>query len=152
MTPTSTATSIGNSVSGGTAPTPTQDGLESSCNNYALAKSGDNCVDFAKSRGITPAQLYAWNPVLGLNGADCSTKFWASEFYCIGATATVPVAAPAPAQTGIIASCNKYAKAIAEDTCDVFASRNSISDAQLFAWNGVLGISGQNCQSSLWTG
>jgi LysM repeat protein len=89
---------------------------------------------------------------LGLSGADCSTKFWASEFYCIGATATVPVTAPGPAQTGITASCNKYAQAIADDTCSVLASRNSISNAQLFAWNGVLGTDGQNCQTSLWTG
>jgi hypothetical protein len=57
--PTSTATSIGNSVSGGWAPSPTQDGLVSGCNNYALAKSGDDCFDFANSHSIAPTQLYA---------------------------------------------------------------------------------------------
>jgi hypothetical protein len=66
--------------------------------------------DFSKIHNILPAQLYAWNSVLGLNGADCSTKFWAGEFYCIGATATVPVAAPGPAQTGITASCKNMHK------------------------------------------
>jgi hypothetical protein len=66
--------------------------------------------DFSKIHNILPAQLYAWNSVLGLNGADCSTKFWAGELHCIGATATVPVSAPGPAQTGITASCKNMHK------------------------------------------
>jgi LysM repeat protein len=138
-------------VSGGSAPSPTQDGLVSGCNNYALAKSGDDCFDFANSHSIAPTQLYAWNPVLGLNGSDCSTKFWASEYYCVGVlvTATTPVTAPGPTQTGITASCNLYAQAETGDDCDVFASRNSISNAQLYAWNKVLGTTGQNCGTSL---
>jgi hypothetical protein len=153
VTPTTTVTSTVDPVSGSaTAPSPTQDGLDASCNNYAIVSAGDDCYDFALAHNIKPAQLYAWNPVLGLNGVDCSTNFWASEYYCIGATATVPVAAPGSTQTGITASCNKYAKAIEKDICSVFASRNSISTAQLFAWNGVLGTNGENCQSSLWTG
>lgn len=137
-------------MSGGSAPSPTQDGLVKGCNNYALAKSGDDCFDFASSHSIAPSQLYAWNPVLGLNGAACSTKFWASEYYCVGVAATkTQVTAPGPTQTGIIASCNLYAQAKAGDDCTVFASRNSISNAQLYAWNGVLGSTGQNCRTAL---
>ena len=151
VTPTTTATSLANSVSGGTAPSPTQDGLVSGCNNYALVPAGDGCVDFAKSVGITLAQLYAWNPVLGLNGANCTTKLWANEYYCIGVwPTTTSVTAAGPTQTGITTSCNLYAEAIADDTCDVFAARNSISEAQLYAWNSVLGSTGQNCQTLLW--
>ncbi|KAK8137866.1 lysM domain-containing protein [Apiospora sp. TS-2023a] len=136
----------------GSAPSPTQDGLASNCNNFASVKGGDTCFDWAKVHGITPEQLYAWNPVLGLNGADCSTKFWSSEYYCIGVrpTQTTPVTAPGPTQSGIAPNCNKYAQAQKGDVCDTFAARNSISNAQLYAWNAALGSSGQNCGSSLW--
>ncbi|KAI0124099.1 hypothetical protein BJ170DRAFT_697065 [Xylariales sp. AK1849] len=134
------------------APSPTQDGLVSNCNNYAVVTSGDTCFDFAKAHSLTSDQLYAWNPVLGLNGANCSTNFWASEYYCIGVwvTATTPVTAPGPTQTGIVSNCAKYAEARSGDICDTFAARNSISNAQLYAWNAVLGSTGQNCGSSLW--
>lgn len=33
---------------------------------------------------ITLAQLYSWNPVLGANGENCATDFWAEEGYCVG--------------------------------------------------------------------
>ncbi|KAI0437932.1 hypothetical protein F4803DRAFT_536864 [Xylaria telfairii] len=155
VTPTTTvSTTITDPASHGTgsAPSPTQDGLVSDCNNYAIAKTGDTCFDFAKAHGLTTGQLYAWNPVLGLEGANCSTNFWASEYYCIGiwATATAPVTAPGPTQSGIVTNCAKFARAQKGDTCDVFAARNSISNAQLYAWNSVLGPAGQNCGSSLW--
>jgi LysM repeat protein len=126
----------------------------SGCNNFALAKAGDTCFDFAGAHGISTGQLYAWNPVLGLNGANCSTNFWASEYYCIGiraaATSTAPATAPGPTQSGIVSNCDNFAQAADGDTCDVFASRNMISNAQLYAWNAVLGSSGQNCQTMLW--
>ncbi|KAI0418525.1 carbohydrate-binding module family 50 protein [Xylaria grammica] len=151
VTPTSTVTTSANPVSGsGTAPSPTQDGLVSNCNNFATAVSGQGCFDFAQLHSIDPAQLYAWNPVLGLDGIDCTTALWASEYYCIG-TRTAPTTPPGPTQTGIVSNCNKYAAAIKDDSCDVFAARNSISNAQLYAWNGVLGAHGENCGTSLWT-
>lgn len=93
--------------------------------------------------------LLSGNPVLGSNGAACSTKFWASEYYCIG-TQVVPSTAPGPTQSGIVANCAKYSQAQAGDTCSVFATRNSISTAQLYSWNAVLGSTGQNCGTSLW--
>lgn len=33
--------------------------------------------------GITTTQLYTWNPILGSNGADCSTEFQAGVGYCV---------------------------------------------------------------------
>jgi hypothetical protein len=123
-----------------------RDCLDKKCSNDYIT------LDFPKSHNILPTQLYAWNPVLGLNVADCSSKFWASEFYCIGATATVPVAAPGPTQTGITAGCNKYAQAVEKDTCSVFGSRDSTSTVQLSAGNRVLSTDGHNCQTSVWTG
>ncbi|KAI0140764.1 hypothetical protein BJ166DRAFT_583997 [Pestalotiopsis sp. NC0098] len=137
------------SLGSSSAPSPTQDGLVKNCNNYASAKTGDTCFDFAKSNSLSPENFYAWNPVLGSNGAACSTKFWASEYYCIG-TQVVPSTPPGPTQSGIVANCAKYSQAQSGDTCSVFASRNSISTAQLYSWNAVLGSTGQNCGTSLW--
>ncbi|KAF3021589.1 hypothetical protein E8E14_013554 [Neopestalotiopsis sp. 37M] len=131
------------------APSPTQDGLAKNCNNYASAKAGDTCFDFAKNNGISADKLYSWNPVLGSDGANCVTKFWASEYYCIG-TQTSPSTAPGPTQSGIVSNCARYAAAQAGDVCSAFASRNGISTAQLYSWNAVLGSSGQNCGTSLW--
>jgi hypothetical protein len=153
VTPTTTVTATSNPVSGGLAPSPTQDGLVTNCNNFASAVAGQGCYDFATSHSIQPTQLYAWNPALGLDGAGCATALWASEYYCVGtsAAASTVTTAPGPTQTGIVSNCNKYAAAITNDTCDVFAARNMISNAQLYAWNSVLGT-GQNCASSLWAG
>ncbi|OHE97574.1 LysM domain-containing protein [Colletotrichum orchidophilum] len=153
VTPTTTATDIVNPVSGGAAPSPTQDGLVTNCNNYASATAGDGCEGFATRNSIEPTQLYAWNPVLGTAGSECSTALWASEYYCIGTwkpTQTSAVAAPGPTQTGITSSCNKFAEAISGDVCTVFASRNNITPAQLYAWNTVLGANGENCAGSMW--
>lgn len=77
MTPTTTVTTTGNSVSEAPGPTATQSGIAAGCNNYAQAKAGDDCYDFANSHGITPAQLYQYNSILGPNGANCSLMFQA---------------------------------------------------------------------------
>ena len=88
VTPTTTVTTTGNPASGGPGQTLTQDGIATNCNNYASAASGEGCHDFAVSHGVAPTQFYAWNPVLGSDGANCSTAFWASEYYCVGTSAT----------------------------------------------------------------
>ncbi|KAF2147914.1 glycoside hydrolase family 18 protein, partial [Myriangium duriaei CBS 260.36] len=51
-----------------------------------MAAAGDGCYSFAAKEGISTAQLYAWNPVLGANGENCLTSFWANEYYCTGAS------------------------------------------------------------------
>ncbi|KAI0431904.1 hypothetical protein F5Y09DRAFT_340145 [Xylaria sp. FL1042] len=127
VTPTSTATTSLNSVSGGTAPSPTQDGLVSNCNNYATAASG-------------------------LNGEDCTTALWASEYYCIGTwvpSSTAPITAPGPTQSGIVANCNKWAKPVPGTGCYDLATDNLITPSELYAWNAVLGPNGENCGTEL---
>lgn len=116
------------------------------------------CEPLISPFGHEPCQLthtisvYAWNPALGLNGAGCATALWASEYYCIGTWAPTSTTIPSPTQSGIVSNCNKYAAAIKDDGCDSFAARNSISNAQLYAWNSVLGPNGENCLTSLWAG
>ena len=76
------------STFGAAAPGPTQSGVTSSCNQYAEAVSGDTCFGFAQEHGITTADLYAWNAVLGPNGANCNTELFVGYYYCIGAGGT----------------------------------------------------------------
>ena len=78
--PTSTASST---TSG---PVPTQSGIASPCARYAEAHTGDTCASFAKANGITPADLYGRNSVLGRNGEKCETEFWVGYDYCVGGT------------------------------------------------------------------
>jgi len=142
-----------NSVSEAPGPTATQSGIAINCNNYAEAKSGDNCHDFAVSHSIAPAQLYQLNPVLGSNGVNCSTNFWASEYYCIGvATTTSSVIVPGPTQSGIASNCNNFAQAKAGDNCYNFAIDQDLSPAQFYSWNPVLGANGAQCSTQFQAG
>ena len=134
-----------------TVPSPVQSGISAQCTKYAEAKAGDFCTAFASGNNITPAQLYLWNPVLGPNGEKCDTLFEANEYYCIGSP-TAPIttsistpAAPTPTQSGISRSCNKYAMAVAGDTCFSFAQANTITMDKLYEWNTVLGSGGSQC-------
>lgn len=159
MTPTKTATSILNPANAAGGPTATQSGIASNCNNYAKANRGDNCYGFALANNITPTQLYAWNLVLGPNGANCSVQFQAEEYYCVGVvgsviststTATIisktfSIVAPSPTQSGIALTCNKYAEAHRGDGCYNFALAQGIKPDELYAWNKILGNNGADC-------
>ena len=68
-----------------TLSSPTQiNSIISSCNKYALAQSGDYCSKFAEDNGISTSDLYAWNTVLGSDGVNCNTAFFANYYYCVG--------------------------------------------------------------------
>ena len=146
---------------GGTAPTPTQSNISPSCTQYALAQSGDGCYSFSQLFDITQPALESWNPVLGTNGENCTTSFFAGYWYCIGVAGTSTVATtpiisptssviPSPVQSGIDPQCTHYSEAVSGDDCTNFASENSISPVQLYSWNPVLGSGGANCGSSFW--
>jgi len=62
---------------------PTQSGIAGDCNKIVVAESGDYCFLFAQDNNITTAELYAWNPILGPNGENCSTEFQLNEGYCV---------------------------------------------------------------------
>ncbi|KAK8131957.1 hypothetical protein PG999_000130 [Apiospora kogelbergensis] len=138
-----------------TAPGPTQSGIVPSCSKYAKTEAGDSCTAFAARNDITPAQLYAWNSVLGADGSSCNTALWANEWYCVGvsggptktsappattATATTTsVVPPGPTQTGIPGNCNAYAIPISGDGCWSFADRNGITLDNFYKWNPAVG-------------
>jgi hypothetical protein len=143
-----------------TTPSPTQTGIDPKCTRYAEAQSGDNCSNFAASNGISTDQLYGWNSILGANGVNCNTQFWAKEYYCIGVSAdgagsstrASSVTAPGPTQSGIASNCNRFLQARSGDTCSTFAQNSSITTAQLYAWNPVLKNDGSDCSTQFWAG
>ncbi|KAM0704603.1 hypothetical protein Q7P35_008837 [Cladosporium inversicolor] len=179
MAPNGTASgSNASSTSGADGPSKTQAGISSACTSFATAVSGDTCMKFAEAHGIKPEQLYEWNPVLGSNGANCATSFWAETSYCIGAgsssatspsstgsvanasttavssTISPPPTAEPPTQTetqaGTSSACNSFATAIAGDTCINFAKAHGIEPTQLYAWNPIIGSNGVNCATLFW--
>ncbi|KAL1306478.1 hypothetical protein AAFC00_005173 [Neodothiora populina] len=82
------ATTIAPSSTSSAAPTttvvqppgPTQSGIASNCNAYAIPIANDGCYSFAERYSISLDQLYEWNPALENN---CS-NFWGGKAYCIG--------------------------------------------------------------------
>lgn len=164
MFSTTTTTSQSSAASEVTAPGPTQTGIISTCNKFAESISGLGCYDFAVAEGITPAQLYAWNPILGVDGSSCVSELWANEYYCVGvsgatsatSTSSAPEAstssatAPGPTQAGIVSNCNKFAESISGLGCYDFAIAVGVTPSQLYVWNPVLGVDGANCSSELW--
>lgn len=153
--PTST-TSISSSKTS-SLPGPTQSGIAPQCNLYAVAQAGDYCYKFAADNHITTEQLYSWNAILGPNGADCSTEFQAGYEYCVGVstgatTTSTTTSAPIPTQSGLAQNCNHIAAAKAGDGCYSFAQEYSITTAQLYTWNPVLGSNGENCDTQFWAG
>lgn len=83
-TATTTTSASSTTTSASTIPSPTQSGIISSCNKYAEAVSGDFCSEFAPANDMSTDQLYAWNTILGANGANCNMEFQANTYYCVG--------------------------------------------------------------------
>lgn len=50
---------------------------------WAYPKSGDWCAKFADDNGIDLQTLFDLNPILGQDGAGCSTLFWLGVAYCL---------------------------------------------------------------------
>ncbi|KAI1109681.1 hypothetical protein F5Y14DRAFT_444510 [Nemania sp. NC0429] len=144
---TSTTTSRPSTTTTTSLPYPTQSGIVANCNKFKNAVSGDYCVKFAADNGITPDQLYAWNAILGPNGANCATQFQAGVDYCVGVSgmSSTTTTSAIPTQSGIAANCNKIVVAESGDYCYLFAQNNNITPQQLYTWNPVLGPNGENC-------
>ena len=146
---------------GNPAPSPVQSGISPSCTRYALAQSGDGCYSFSQVFDIAQQVFDVWNPVLGPNGENCETNFFAGYWYCVGVFGSSAViqtptvspttsATPSPTQSGIDPHCTSWSEAVAGDNCASFASKNHISPSQLYTWNSDLGSGGANCGSAFW--
>ncbi|KAH7321501.1 hypothetical protein BKA65DRAFT_568274 [Rhexocercosporidium sp. MPI-PUGE-AT-0058] len=157
VTPCPTYTSAPSATS---AAGPTQTGIVSNCNSYAMADLSIGCFDFATQNCINTTQLWAWNGVLGKNGENCQTLFWAKEYYCVNTFAvssTTPTTTSSTSKVtststhnGILSNCNKCATPLNGIGCFDFATQQGITQAQLYAWNPALGLNGANCGTVFW--
>lgn len=148
-------------------PAETHTGQPANCNQWHVVEDGDGCDTIEAEYGLTPDQFFGWNPAVS---RDCLTNFWLGYAYCVGVsssaspptTTTTPTttssptttpAIPSPVQDGnAVDNCNAYAQAQDGDWCAAFAERNGVREVDLYAWNTVLGASGENCASSFWGG
>ncbi|KAK9415412.1 putative chitinase [Seiridium unicorne] len=115
-----------------TPPGPTQTGIISTCNAYALPEDGSGCWDFANSNGITLDELYAWNPAIG----ECE-NFWLGEAYCVAVSGSAKRAQGArigSAALNIRTDCSTI-KVVSGDSCDLLASRCGISGDDFTKYN-----------------
>lgn len=133
MSSSNSPTKTTSSTQGGVVPPgPTQTGIASTCNKFAIPDSGQGCWDFATAHGITLDQLYAWNPAVG----QC-TAFLAGEAYCIGILGSGkrnndPYAYLAELERR--ADCTTV-KVISGDSCAALAERCKITSADFTRYN-----------------
>lgn len=125
-----------------TTPSPIQTGMVTDCDKFYDVQSGDDCADIASTESIPLASLYAWNPAVG---TACGSLYL-SYYICVGVTPATTtssptsstssstqasVTPPAPTQSGIPSDCDAYAVTESGDGCEVFATRNGITLADL---------------------
>jgi len=125
-----------------TTPSPIQTRMVTDCDKFYDVQSGDYCAGIASAESIPLASLYAWNPAIGTSCGD----LYLSYYVCIGVvsatiTSSSPtstsssieasVTPPAPTQSGIPNDCDAYAVTESGDGCEVFATRNGITLANL---------------------
>ncbi|KAH8645404.1 hypothetical protein BX600DRAFT_356684, partial [Xylariales sp. PMI_506] len=155
ITSTTLVTSIITSTtsSSGSAPSPTQSGLISTCDSYYLVVSGDTCYDISATYSITLDDFYSWNPAVG---DDCSGLDY-GYYVCVGVpgasttssttisttttstTTTAIATGPTPEQTGIISTCDGYYLVVSGDTCYDIAATYGITLDEFYSWNPAVG-------------
>ncbi|KAF2466140.1 uncharacterized protein BDR25DRAFT_377868 [Lindgomyces ingoldianus] len=143
-TPTPTAT-------GSPKPSPTQKGLINTCTKFYKALKDDNCNAIVATYGtFTLSDFLAWNPAVG---SDCG-GLWIDYYYCVGvpgtptakptskppSTTPTKSAGPSPTQSGIVANCQKYYKAVSGDNCQKVVDKyGTFSLADFLKWNPAVG-------------
>ncbi|KAK2746093.1 hypothetical protein FQN57_003433 [Myotisia sp. PD_48] len=137
-----------------TGPSPTQDGIISTCVRFHKAESGDTCQTVVDKYGtFSFDQFMLWNTAVT---ADCG-GFWLGYYYCVGVPGTPTTkptqsptpTGPSPTQTGIISTCNRYHKAESGDSCSTIVDKYGTFPLNKFVeWNPAVK---EDC-SGLWLG
>ncbi|KAI1119968.1 LysM domain-containing protein [Nemania abortiva] len=143
-----------------TTPQPIQPGMVDNCDAFYFVPKDSSCQGIATANGITLQQFLTWNPLVG----DTCSGLWANAYVCISIIgsepSTVPTATPTPTPTNpgngittplptqpdIVDNCDKFYFVNTNESCDIVASKNGITTAQLQAWNKAVGAT---C-SGLW--
>ncbi|KAJ5085779.1 hypothetical protein N7532_010550 [Penicillium argentinense] len=104
------------------------------CSGLSIGGQDDSCVDIATNHDISPGSFYEWNPAVK---SDCS-GLQTNEYVCVGikaATTGTDIVTPYPIQTGIISTCDKFYKVLADDSCSDIANENDIPLPSFYDWN-----------------
>jgi LysM repeat protein len=145
---TATSTTSGDGIS---TPSPVQTGMISTCDEFYLVVSGDDCATVAASAGISLDTFYAWNPAVGSNCADLELD----EYVCIDIIGYTPsttttststttssgngITTPTPYETGMVSDCDSFYLVTSGDTCTSIADSAGITVADIEAWNADVG-------------
>ncbi|KAI0197889.1 hypothetical protein F4808DRAFT_284737 [Astrocystis sublimbata] len=135
---------------GSPKPSPTQEGLISTCTKFYKAVEGDECDKLIARYGtFTKAEFLKWNPAVG---SDCK-GLWADTYYCVGipGTPTKPTttkqptptgctrAHPTPTQPGSLCACTKWYLPGKNEFCADIEKKFGITAAQFNKWNPNVG-------------
>lgn len=152
LKPTTTTTSKTSPTNGIETPSPTQPKMVENCNKFDFVEKGQNCDTVAKANGITPADIYKWNPSVN---ADCG-GLWANVWICVSVighkpsptnpTPTNGIETPSPIQEGMVKNCVKFHLVQTTTTCNSIENYYKMSLAKFLEWNPEVGV---NCQSLL---
>ena len=138
-------------------PSPTQDGLISSCTRFHQAKKGETCANIISTFGTFDFDtFYSWNPAVG---EECS-GIWANYYYCVGipgtpttkpsVTTAKPTATgfptPSPIRDRTVKGCTKFHLASKTTTCPSIEKYYNLPFPQFLAWNPEV----QSDCSGLW--
>lgn len=150
--PTTVQTSTTTTAAPDPGVSPIMPGAAANCDRYYKVESGDSCDVVASKNGITVAQLKSWNTEIN----DSCSNLWLDYYICTrvpGATVPPPTTTASPSEPtvspimpGADASCDRYYKIQSGDNCDVVASKNGITVAQLKSWNAEI----NSACSNLW--
>ncbi|CAA9966826.1 hypothetical protein PTMSG1_10185 [Pyrenophora teres f. maculata] len=143
-------------------PSPTQEGLITSCTNFYFAVRGDTCAKIVSKYGtFTEQNFVSWNPAVG---NDCS-GLWAETYYCVGvpgtpttrpATSIQPtttgngVSTPLPTQPGMVTNCNKFHFINQGVSCSQVISYQKITRVDFVKWNPTVGSDCSGMQANVY--
>ncbi|KAK4195984.1 LysM domain-containing protein [Triangularia verruculosa] len=154
VVPSPTTTSTTSSAPSPTV-SPVMPGYASNCNRWDKVRSGDQCDTLAGRNGISVTQLRNWNTQIN---AQCN-NLWLDYYVCVGipgvtpspttsTTPSVPTPTVSPVMPGYVSNCDRWDMVRSGDQCDIIASRNRVTTAELRTWNTQINA---GC-SNLWLG
>ncbi|CAG8236588.1 unnamed protein product [Penicillium salamii] len=129
----------------------------SSCTDYWLVGTNDNCTTIADSNDISVATLVKWNPSLKANCSGLTTDTYicvdapsssaipsstrlpsssTSKSSSRGSTSTTSgVSKPSPVQTGMASDCIRFYKVQADNDCYDIAQEAGVALDDFYSWN-----------------
>jgi hypothetical protein len=121
--------------------------MVNNCDAFYFVPPDTSCDAIASAHGISLSQFLAFNPSVG----NTCSGLWANVYVCvsiIGHTPTTPtpttttptkptngIVTPSPTQPSMVNNCDAFYFLPRDETCDTKARKNSITTAQLLAWN-----------------